>query len=199
MSKLKFILASNSSRRKEILENIGLNFTTKASDFVEIEGLKDPFELVKKNTLGKAKSSAKNQQNAIIIAADTVVFAKNEILEKPKDDEDALRILKILSGSKHSVITGVCVINTATSKLAYDYVETKVEIEKLTPEIIEWYLNSKEGEDKAGGYAIQGLGSLFVKKIEGDYFNVVGLPVFLLKKLLLKIGVKLENVLISEH
>ncbi len=198
MSKLKFILASESKRRKDILNNLGLKFKAVPSGFLEDEAIKDPFELVKRNSEGKANAVKKNHSNAIIIAADTVVFAENEILEKPRDIEDARRILNILSGSTHIVMTGICLFDARNNKSFFDVAKTEVKIEKLSEEVIEGYIKSQEGFGKAGAYAIQGLGSMFVKEIKGDYFNVVGLPVYLLRKMLFKIGISLEDVLFSE-
>jgi septum formation protein len=127
----------------------------------------------------------------IVIAADTIVYKGQEILGKPKSEMDAYQMLKKLSGCSHKVITGVCLIDNNTNASYEDYEETKVFFKKLSDEEIRGYIKSGEPLDKAGAYGIQGLGGIFVKKIEGCYFNVVGLPVYKLNNLLGKMGVNL--------
>jgi septum formation protein len=121
---------------------------------------------------------------------DTIGVIKGKILGKPRDQKHALELLKTLSGTKHKVISGICVIDTAKNIMITDYEETTVEIDKLTPAQIKSYLALGEGRDKAAGYAIQGRGAIYIKGIQGDYFNVVGLPIYKLAKILAKLGVK---------
>lgn len=186
----QIILASKSPRRKELLESIGLDFLVHESKFEEKETHLTPEELATHNAIGKAQDIARHYRNAIIIGVDTVVAFKNYMLGKPKDKEDAKRILRLLSNTTHRVITAICIIDTKTKKNISGLEITLVTMDRLEESDIEAYVNSGEGEDKAAGYAIQGLGSLFVKKIEGDYFNVVGLPIYRLRKLLGEFGVK---------
>jgi septum formation protein len=188
----KIILASASPRRIEILKGLKLQFDIVPSTFEETIVQKSPVELVCELARGKALAVASNtEEDSIIIAADTIVYKDDEIFGKPNSKSDACRILKKLSGCSHSVLTGVCLIDTTSGKTIVDYEETKVYFKTLSDEEIESYIASGEPEDKAGAYAIQGLGSLFVRKIEGCYFNVVGLPIFKLNILLGEMGINL--------
>lgn len=187
----KFILASASPRRKEILENIGLEFEVAVSDTDEgqIDAAALPVSVyVQELALLKATSVAKMRKSGdeLIISADTVVCIDGEILGKPKDREDAFRMLKMLSGNCHSVFTGICVMNTKNAFSVCNSVETKVYFRNLSDEQIQSYVESGEPMDKAGAYGIQGLGSVLVEKIDGDYFNVVGLPATKLSEILKK-------------
>ena len=168
------ILASNSPRRKELLNLGGIDFIVKSSDVDETlpDGMTEPCEVVK--YLSKIKAKAVYDGENIVIGADTVVAVDGEILGKPQDAEDAKRMLKMLSGKVHSVFTGVTIISPKCANSFYS--ETKVEFYSLTDEEIEEYIASREPMDKAGAYGIQGKGSLLIKGIVGDYFNVVGLP-----------------------
>lgn len=187
----QIILASKSPRRKELLESIGLDFLVHESKFEEKETHLTPEELATHNAIGKAQDVSHHYRNALIIGVDTVVAFENHMLGKPKNKEDAKRILRLLSNTTHKVITAICIIDTKTKKNISGLEITLVTMDRLEESDIESYVNSGEGEDKAAGYAIQGLGSLFVKKIEGDYFNVVGLPIYRLRKLLGEFGVKI--------
>ena len=179
---MKWILASASPRRRELLTQVGLTFEVMVSDADEnIEESLSPDELVKRLSLIKAAAvkeelSAKGADgDSAIIGADTVVFHKGEILGKPKDEEDAFRMLKSLSGDTHSVYTGVTILlGDETITFAN---ETKVVFDTISDEEIKRYIASKEPMDKAGAYGIQGLGGAFVTSIEGEYANVVGFPI----------------------
>ena len=178
----EFILASASPRRKELLEIMGLRFEVLVSDADESAVKKDiPVNLyVQELALLKASATAKpvlKNKNAVIIAADTIVTLDGEILGKPKDEDDARRILKSLSGRAHEVYTGYCVMRIRDGKTVCSAVRTEVVFKPLTDTQIDRYIASGEPMDKAGAYGIQGLGSMLVRKINGDYFNVVGLPV----------------------
>ena len=144
----------------------------------------NPHTLVKQLSLNKAKDVAKRHKDSIIIAADTIVAINGKFLGKPKDAQDARRMLKILSGKTHSVITGLAIIDQATGKTISKSVESKVFVKKLTDEIIELYIKTGEPFDKAGAYGIQGKGSALIEKVEGDYDTVVGLPLSLVAKFL---------------
>ena len=175
---MKYILASMSPRRKEILESMGLTFSVEPSDVDENIGVTDPALLVKELSLLKAGDIASKHcgENVLVIAADTVVSLNGEILGKPKDREDAKRMLSMLSGNTHSVFTGYCVSCCKTGKTVSECAETKVTFRKLTDEEIYDYIESGEPMDKAGAYGIQGGAGKFVTDTYGEYSNVVGLP-----------------------
>ena len=183
----KIILASNSPRRKEILENLNIKFDVLSPDADEssVDKTLSPELYVENLASLKAFAAAKKTVlEKIIIGADTVVALDNKILLKPKDDEDAFNMLKSLSGRAHSVYTGICVVNSHTAKSCIAYEKTDVYFKNLCDDEIKRYIQTGESADKAGAYGIQGLGSLFIEKINGDYFNVVGLPVCRLAKIL---------------
>lgn len=173
------ILASKSPRRKELLSIITNDFVIKTADVDETlpENIA-PDKAVE--YLSKIKAEPFKNDKDIVIGADTVVAIDGKILGKPKDKADAYNMLKMLSGREHSVFTGVTVISNG--KCDTFSVETRVKFFDLTDEEINDYINTGEPFDKAGGYGIQGKGSLLVEKIDGDYFNVVGLPVSKLAK-----------------
>ena len=184
------ILASASPRRKELLSLIGLKFKVHVSDYEEDLGLKlKPRELAKFLSLEKARAVAGKYEDALIIAADTFIVFRGKLLGKPHTDKEALRMLTLLNGKSHSVITGYTVIDTSNGKKSSCSVETKVWFRKMTGSELKAYVETGEPLDKAGAYAIQGIGSLIVKKIEGDYFNVIGLPVASLAMTLKKFGI----------
>jgi len=184
-------LASASPRRKELLEQIGLQFEVAPSNHdEEITSASEPHETARKLSLGKARSAARKHRNALIIAADTFVVFGDRILGKPHTNAEAREMLCALNGKPHLVITGFTVLDTETGKVVSRSVETRVNMRKLTLEEIESYVRTKEPLDKAGGYAIQGLGAVLVERIEGDYFNVVGLPLSALAESLREFGIK---------
>jgi len=186
----KIILASASPRRKEILEITGLKFSVCVSDYEEDLSLKlPPRDLARFLSRKKAETIAHKYKNAIIIAADTVIVFKNRILGKPHRDKEAGKMLRLLNGRSHSVITGFTILDTGSGKKLSRSVETKVYFKRLSMEEIRAYVRSKEPLDKAGAYAIQGLGAVFIERIEGDFFNVVGLPLCALTESLKEFGV----------
>ena len=173
----RIILASASPRRKELLEKIGLKFEVEPSNYAEdMHSKLRPDELAKSISLGKAKVVASKHKNAIVIAADTFIVFRGKIMGKPNTEAEARKMLMRLRGKSHSVITGFTILDTDRNKVLTKSVETIIHIKKLTSEEIDAYVRSKEPLDKAGAYAIQGLGSVIVERIEGDYFNVMGLP-----------------------
>lgn len=183
MNQAKIILASQSPRRKELLAREGIAFTVYVTDADEtVSEDMAPNELVAELSYRKAQSAAQAflGEEVLVVAADTVVALDNEIFGKPVDEADARRMLQLLSGKAHSVFTGVTLACVAKEKVAYQkkVCETKVYFYPITEEEIAAYINTGEPFDKAGSYAIQGIASKFVKKIEGDFDNVVGLPVF---------------------
>jgi len=189
----QLVLASASPRRKELLEELGFEFMVHPSDFEEKDTHLTPEELVNHNALGKAQDVARHHRNSLIIGVDTVGAFQDHILNKPTDRKDAKRILRLINNTTHRVISGICVMDSDKKRAITAVETTLITMDRMEDSEIDAYIRSGEGEDKAAGYAIQGLGSLFVKKIEGDYFNVVGLPIYRLRKLLKKMGVR--NVL----
>ena len=186
----KIILASASPRRKEILRKTGLNFSVCTSDYKEDINLSlKPRALAKFLSRKKAETVAYKYKNAIIIAADTLIVFKNRLLGKPHTDKEAEKMLNMLNGKAHSVITGFTIMDTASKKILSRSVETKVYFKKLGRKEINAYVRSKEPLDKAGAYAIQGLGSVFIERIDGDFLNVVGLPLRALTECLKKFGI----------
>jgi len=184
------ILASASPRRKELLKKTGLKFKVEPSNYEEnISSGLEPHELARWLSLEKSKLVARNHRKALVIAADTFIVFEGKVLGKPPTETEAKKMLETISGRQHSVITGFTIIDTETNKALSKSVETKVYIRKLTSKEIEAYVKSKEPLDKAGAYAIQGLGSVIVEKIEGDYFNVIGLPLSALAESLKEFGV----------
>jgi nucleoside triphosphate pyrophosphatase len=180
----KLILASGSPRRAEILRTVGWPFEGLPADIDESRRAgEDAVTYVKRVARAKAEGSALRAPGSTILGADTVVVIENEILGKPRDDEDARRMLRLLRDRWHQVLTGVALVNEAgSSKVAHEV--TEVRFAAMSEDEIGWYVATGEPKDKAGAYAIQGQGARFIKEIRGDYFNVVGLPVRLLYELL---------------
>jgi septum formation protein len=186
----QIVLASASPRRRELLEKLGLSFKVEPSNFAEnLSTGMEPNALAREISLGKADSVAGKYSDAIIIGADTFIILGNRIMGKPDTADEAREMLQDISGRSHSVITGFTIIDTASGKIVSQSVETKVYIKQLTPEEIDAYIKTGEPLDKAGAYAIQGLGALLVERIEGDYCNVIGLPLFALMKALKEFGI----------
>lgn len=180
---MKVILASKSPRRSELLSQVGMDFTVVVSDADENIDIKNPSEFVME--LSKIKGMAvyeklcNENDDIVVIGADTVVVLGDKILGKPKNDDDAFNTLKELSNNVHKVMTGVSLIYRKNGEVKIDtfYEETKVYMYDVSDAEIKEYLSTGEHSDKAGSYAIQGIAGKFIEKIEGDYNNVVGLPV----------------------
>lgn len=179
----KIILASASPRRRELLAQIGIPFEVLTSDADESIGTVEPEkacrELAKrkaKAVLEHLKACGRGDEDLLIIGADTIVVQDKEILGKPADPADAARMLRLLSGREHEVLTGVYVIDTAGGSFAFSE-KTDVYVADLTEADIAFYLSTGEPFDKAGSYGIQGMFARYIEKIDGDYNNVVGLPV----------------------
>lgn len=182
---MRIILASKSPRRKEILENLGLEFEIIVADADESCDVKDPAELVITIAERKGRAVLDNlgeteRNDTLLIACDTLVYACGEFLGKPRDDGDAKRMLKMLSDGSHEVVSGLYLYYGGKEIRRAE--STKVFFDKMTDGDIRRYIESGEPRDKAGAYAIQGKASAYIKGIEGDYFNVVGLPAHLLMK-----------------
>ena len=183
MNNVKIILASASPRRKELLEQIGVDFEIAVSDKETEIDCMDPVEACRKQAYNKAldiveKSRLKyGDKDFVVISADTIVAIDTKILGKPKDKSEARKMLETISGRKHRVYTAVCVYNSLKDSYESFVEDTPVEVARLSSEEIEDYLKRKESYDKAGAYAIQGYFSRYIVGIEGDYYNVMGLPV----------------------
>jgi septum formation protein len=184
-------LASASPRRKDLLKQIGLEFNVITSNVDEdIQDYTSPEDLVEKLSYIKAEDVAKCTRKGIIIGADTIVVHNGKILGKPVNEEDAKIMLKALSGDSHRVITGITVLDVENEKCITTHEKTIVNFKKLSLAELEGYVASNEPFDKAGSYGIQGLGAVLVEKIEGCYFNVVGLPINRLAEVLKEFGIK---------
>lgn len=190
----KIILASKSPRRQELLKTLGLQFDVIPSQYDEnLKGKKFTYELIKEVSKNKAFDvAARVKEKAIVIGADTVVVLGDEILLKPKDEQDAINELKKLSGKSHIVVTAITVIDTETNKYVTEAVTSKVTFQQLTEEQIIHYVKTKKPLDKAGAYGIQELDKSFVKSLEGSKNNVIGLSPTSLKKSLLKLDKSLS-------
>ena len=189
---MDIILASQSPRRKELLGQMGLRgFKIVSPDVDEhVGGNPSPAEMVDELSLRKARVvAAEADEDDLIIAADTVVALDGAVLGKPEDERDAFSMLSALSGNRHMVYTGVTVIQGSRTVTSHE--ETVVTFRELEPDEISDYIETGEPMDKAGAYGIQGLGALLVRGIEGDYFNVMGLPVFRLGRILADFGIDL--------
>lgn len=187
---MKFILASSSPRRRELLASIGLEFDVMPSDIPEVRGEgESPEEYVARLSREKAMAIAGKHPARWVIAADTTVLLGDEVLEKPRDAEDAKRMLATIAGNTHIVYTGVTLLNIEKHHRDTRVAESEVRILPLTTDDIAWYVGTGEPLDKAGSYAAQGLGGMFVDSIHGSYTNVVGLPLALLFQMLRRAGI----------
>jgi septum formation protein len=184
--KEKLILASKSARRAEILRAVDWPFEAIAANIDETRGAsEDAVSYVKRLAREKAETVAAKVSDGLVLGADTVVVIDDEILGQPRDDQDAQRMLRLLSGKWHQVVTGVALVRAGNhSESLTDHETTHVRFSEMSAEEIDWYVSTGEPRDKAGAYAIQGNAALFIEEIEGDYFNIVGLPIRLVYELL---------------
>ncbi len=187
---MKIILASQSPRRKELLERMGLTDfeICPARGEERLEPGLTPAQLVEQLSVQKAREIAAQQPDALVIAADTVVAVDGRVLGKPHSRQEAVEMLTLLSGRTHTVYTGVTVCLGTQEQTAHE--ATEVVFGKLTPQQIQAYVDTQEPMDKAGSYGVQGRGCVLVEGIRGDYYNVVGLPVYRLAGMLRKFGVE---------
>ncbi len=176
VNKVKIILASGSLRRRQLLKSLGVSFESISLNTDESyeKGTK-PINISKQIAIRKAQAAEKLYKNTAIIAADTIVIIDDNILEKPKDRYEAVKMLKKLSGRWHEVISSVCIIYKGNNTIISEI--TKVHFKKLDDDLINWYVKTDEPMDKAGAYGIQGYGAMLVDSIEGDFYNVMGLPI----------------------
>ena len=181
---IELVLASNSIRRREILERTGIDFSLDAADIDENLGIDDPEELVRELSYRKAASVAPKHRGKAVLGADTIVVLGKDILGKPKDEEDAFQMLSKLSGNTHKVYTGVTILKLQDKEppVPEELRDTfccmsEVTMYELEPELIRSYIATGEPMDKAGSYGIQDIGAILIKEIRGSYHNVVGLPI----------------------
>jgi len=187
---MRFILASQSPRRRELLASIGLTFEVMPSDVPEVyQPGESPEEYVARLSRDKAAVIAARDEQAWIIAADTTVLLGEELLEKPADEADARRMLATIAGKTHIVYTGVTLQNAARGWRDTRVAESEVRMLPLDARDIAWYVSTGEPLDKAGAYAVQGIGAMFIDSIHGSYTNVVGLPLALLFQMLRRAGI----------
>ena len=190
---LKLVLASGSPRRSELLRAAGIDFTVRVADVDETVLPNElPRDYVVRLSREKAQAVASEiGDGEIVLGADTTVVVLNEIAGKPIDENDARRMLKLLSGKWHEVLTGVSLVNDG--KVISDIALTRVKFAKLSEEEIDWYISTGEAMDKAGAYGIQGYASRFVERIEGSYSNVVGLPVQMVYRMIADCGLRIAD------
>lgn len=192
------VLASASPRRRQLLAQIGLAFRVRESDVDEgplLAGADDPRRLTRGLALAKAMAVGRRETDALVLAADTVVVLDGEILGKPRDAGEAAAMLSRLQGRTHRVVTGVAVLDAATGRSRTAAEETRVTLRELSPAEIATYVAGGEPMDKAGAYAVQGLGAVLVTRIDGCFYNVVGLPLALTADLLRDFGLSLRDAL----
>jgi len=175
----KIVLASKSPRRAEILRTVRWPFETVAADIDESRGVsEDAVTYVKRLARTKAEVVARKLSSGLVLGADTVVVIDGEILGKPQDRDDSRRMLTLLSGKWHEVLTGVVMLRIGkNTRSVTDCESTRVRFGEMSATEIEWYVATGEPMDKAGAYAVQGQAALFIEEIQGDYFNIVGLPI----------------------
>ncbi|HEX9917912.1 MAG TPA: Maf family protein [Pyrinomonadaceae bacterium] len=178
------VLASSSPRRAEILRAVGWPFEVAAANVDETarEG-EEVSEYVERLACEKAEAVASGRASGLVLGADTVVAVGGQMLGKPVDAEDARRMLGLLKGRWHDVLTGVALVRAETGEVLVAHELTRVRFAPMTDDEIDWYVSTNEPADKAGAYGVQGRAALFIEEIEGDYWNVVGLPVRLVYKL----------------
>ena len=191
MAQRRVVLASSSPRRQELLSKVGLDFETIPAESDESAVSGTPEQVVQALALEKASGVARRMRgrDALVIGADTIVYIDGKILGKPADDREAGLMLGMISGRTHVVYTGIAIVDTATGKTLVECEESRVHIRDLAPDEIAAYVKTGEPSDKAGAYAVQGIGSVIVDRIEGCYFNVVGLPMSRLALMLKEFGV----------
>jgi septum formation protein len=184
------ILASASPRRRELLGGLGLRFTVRA---VDLDETPRPDEVPEETVLrlAREKAAAKAHPGELVLAADTVVVIDGELLGKPRDPGDARRMLGRIAGREHTVLTAVALEEPGRDRRICELASSRVRMAPLAPEQVEWYVATGEPLDKAGSYAVQGIGALFVEEIFGNYTNVVGLPLPLTWRLFRELGYEL--------
>lgn len=189
LSRGSLVLASRSPRRAEILRAVGWPFEVVEANIDETRAAaENAISYVKRLAQTKAATVANKVDGKLVLGADTVVVIGGEILGQPRDHEDARRMLRLLSGEWHEVLTGVALVRAGHSPCAIvDHETTRVRLAELSDDEVDWYVATGEPMDKAGAYAIQGKAGPFIQEIQGNYFNIVGLPISLVYELLQKV------------
>ncbi|MGL4628954.1 Maf family protein [Cetobacterium sp.] len=188
------ILASKSPRRKEILQQLGFQLKIQTKDIEEVSDKESVIDQIKDISRKKVIAVAEENVDEYVVGADTVVEIDGIVLGKPQNENDAEKMLKLLSGREHRVITAYSIINLEKNIDITHSVESRVYFKNITEEEIKWYINSREPMDKAGSYGIQGLGSIFVDKIDGDFFAIMGFPINHFIKTLNNLGITIESL-----
>jgi len=179
----KLILASSSPRRAEILTTVGWTFEAKTAGIDESRKPNElPHDYVQRLAREKAEAVAALYEEGVVLGADTTVVVGEHLLGQPVDDDDARRMLQLLQGKWHDVLTGVALVQI-NGQTVVEYERSRVRFAEMTAKEIEWYVATGEPQGKAGAYAIQGKAALFIEEISGDYFNIVGLPIRLVYEL----------------
>lgn len=194
----KIILASKSERRKSLLEQVGLEFEVRESEYEEdMTVMSDPYELVKFLALKKGEDVARQYDDAIVISGDTFVVFEGKFIGKPKDEQDATRMLRNFSGKKHEIVSGFAIIDTKNKIIVNDFGKAQVKFKNLSEEEIADYVATAEPLTRAGSYGMMELAAVLIESIEGDFYSVIGLPLNKIYLELKKMGVdilKLKKV-----
>lgn len=192
---MKVFLATTSKFKNEILDTVGIKHSMFESSFDE-NSIKENnvYEYVKKLSLGKANSVIDKVDDGLIIGLDTVVYADNKVLEKPKDPKEAREAIEMCKNNITSVITGIAIVNTKTKKIINDYCETKVTLRDIEPVDIDYYIGNEPNIMYVSGFVIETIISNFIDKIEGSYYNILGVPVEIIYKYINNMGYNLKDL-----
>lgn len=190
---MKLVLASNSKGRKEVLDRAGLIYEVMPSNIEEHSDKKDPKEYVMDLSKQKAEAVAKNLKDCVILSADSIIYIDDKKLEKPKTIEEAKKMMKILSGRINYAVTGVTIIDLYQNKTLTFSETTNVYFDELDDEEISWYVENEKYILERCGYSIAGKSAIFISKIDGDYYNILGIPISRVYKELKKLGYKISD------
>ncbi len=190
---MKLVLASNSKGRKEVLDRAGLIYEVMPSNIEEHSDKKDPKEYVMDLSKQKAEAVAKNLKDCVILSADSIIYIDDKKLEKPKTIEEAKKMMKILSGRINYAVTGVTIIDLYQNKTLTFSETTNVYFDELDDEEISWYVENEKYILERCGYSIAGKSAIFISKIDGDYYNILGMPISRVYKELKKLGYKISD------
>lgn len=190
---MKLVLASNSKGRKEVLDRAGLIYEVMPSNIEEHSDKKDPKEYVMDLSKQKAEAVAKNLKDCVILSADSIIYINDKKLEKPKTIEEAKKMMKILSGRINYAVTGVTIIDLYQNKTLTFSETTNVYFDELDDEEISWYVENEKYILERCGYSIAGKSAIFISKIDGDYYNILGMPISRVYKELKKLGYKISD------
>ena len=192
---MKIVLASTSKQKNEILNTVHIKHSQIASDFEEKKQKNENvYSYVKRLAYGKAESIEKKCKDSIIIGLDTVCFVKGKILEKPKDEKEEREHIKLCSNAKTEVITGIAIINQKTGEKYNNFAKTVVKMRKISENDVNYYINNEKDWIYASGFIIETILSNFIKKIEGSYYNILGVPVEHIYKVINQMGYSLEDL-----